>query len=53
MSHKSIKLAAAIVNRGAGNRAAAIFHTYNHEILLAVRGTWHSQLGSHGLSGTG
>ena len=38
MSHKSIKLAAAIVNRGAGNRAAAIFHTYNHEILLAVRG---------------
>ena len=38
MSHKSLKLAAAIVNRGAGNRAAAIFHTYNHEILLAVRG---------------
>ena len=38
MSHKSIQLAAAIVNRGAGNRAASIFHTYNHEILLAVRG---------------
>ena len=38
MSHNSIKLAAAIVNRGAGNRAASIFHTYNHEILLAVRG---------------
>lgn len=38
MSHKSIKLTAAIVNRGAGNRAASIFHTYSHEILLAVRG---------------
>lgn len=38
MSHKSILLAAAIVNRGAGNRAASLFHTYNHEILLAVRG---------------
>ncbi|ANU45236.1 hypothetical protein ADH76_29500 [Enterocloster clostridioformis] len=38
MSHKSIQLTAAIVNRGAGNRAASIFHTYNHEILLAVRG---------------
>ena len=24
--------------QGAGNRAASIFHTYNHEILLAVRG---------------
>ena len=30
MSHKSIKLAAAIVNRGAGNRAAAIFLSLIH-----------------------
>ena len=50
MSHKSIKLAAAIVNRGAGNRAAAIFHTYNHEILLAVRGHGTASSAVMGLS---
>ena len=38
MSHKSIKLAAAIVNRGAGTGLLPYSHTYNHEILLAVRG---------------
>ena len=32
MSHKSIKLAAAIVNRGARGGAAAMI-IYNHEIL--------------------
>lgn len=38
MSHKSIKLTAAIIDRGAGNRAASIFHTYHQEMLLILRG---------------
>lgn len=38
MSHKSIKLTAAIVSRGAGNRAASIFQANSHEVLLGIRG---------------
>lgn len=44
MSHRTIKLTAAIVERGAGSRAASIFHAYGHQVLLAVRG--HGTAGS-------
>lgn len=38
MNQNSLRWMAAIVDRGKGNRAASIFHQYNHEILLIARG---------------
>lgn len=38
MKQNSPKWIAAIVDRGKGQKAASIFHQYNNEILLAVRG---------------